>query len=91
MKNTLSVLCRGDQGPGGHTKARADWQVVPGRTYHYYITRKGDVLEWFVDGLAMLAFRDPQPLMGPGHEALGFDSWESEVFFDNLTIGPAPP
>jgi hypothetical protein len=91
MKNKLDVLCREQQPAGGHSTARSDWQVVPGRTYHYYITRKGDIVDWYVDGLAMLAFRDPQPLAGPGHEYFAFDGWESEVFFDNLTIGPPGP
>jgi hypothetical protein len=91
MKNSMSEICREQQPANGHAKARADWKVVPGRTYHYYITRVGDTVDWYVDGLDMLAFHDPKPLAGPGHEYFAFDSWESEVFFDNLTIGPPGP
>ena len=92
FRNTLSVLCRGVLPAGGHTQARADWKVVPNRAYpyHYYITRKGGIIEWYVDGLAMLAWKDSEPLEGPGHEAFAFDGWESEVFFDDLTIKPFP-
>src|SRR3954468_15145746 len=39
-KNSLSVMCRLDQAGGGHQRARTDWPVISGQTYHYYITRK---------------------------------------------------
>jgi hypothetical protein len=87
-KNHLSVLCRGGQIDGGHQRARTDWPVVPGRTYHMYITRKDGVIAWYVNGDEMASWTDPAPLTGPGHEAFGFDAGDTEVFFDNLVIGP---
>lgn len=87
-KNKLSVMCRGGQVDGGHQRARDDWPVVPGRTYHYYVTRKDGVVSWYIDGHDMMSWTDPEPLTGPGHEGFGFDGGETEVFFDNLVIGP---
>jgi hypothetical protein len=87
-KNKLSVLCRGDQADGGHLRARADWPVVAGRDYHFYVTRKGGLLSWYIAGHEMTEWNDPKPLGGPGHEAFGFDGGNEKVYFDNLTITP---
>ncbi|MEO7035359.1 MAG: hypothetical protein ABI548_15650 [Polyangiaceae bacterium] len=87
-KNHLSELCRGGQTDGGHQRARTDWPVVPGRTYHNYVTRKDGIIAWYIDGHEMMSWTDPEPLTGPGHDAFGFDGGETEVFFDNLVIGP---
>ena len=87
-KNKLSVLCRGDEQGGGHQRARTDWPVIQGQTYHYYITRKDGIIAWYINGHDMMAWEDKNPLAGPGHEAFGFDGGQSEVFFDNLIIGP---
>jgi hypothetical protein len=86
--NKLSVICRGEQADGGHTRARSDWPVVAGRPYHFYVTRKGGTLSWYVGGHTFLEWNDPSPLAGSGHTAFGFDGGEEEVFFDNLTITP---
>jgi hypothetical protein len=87
-KNHVSVLCREHQQSGGHQGVRTDWPVVPGRTYHNYITRKDGIIAWYIDGHDMMSWTDPQPLAGKGHEAFGFDGGETEVFFDNLVVGP---
>lgn len=89
--NKLSVMCRGDQANAGHVRARSDWPVVPDLTYHFYVTRKGGVLSWFIGGHDMMQWSDPAPLTGPGHTAFGIDGEGGEVFFDNLTIAPLPP
>lgn len=89
--NQLSVLCRADQRDQGHQRARADWPVLSNRSYHFYVTRKEGVVAWYIDGHEMMSWRDPEPLQGPGHEALGLVGGESEVFFDNLVIGPYHP
>ena len=65
--------------------------VVPGRTYHFSITRRAGVIDWKLDGAAYLSWTDPQPLQGPGHEFFAINGWEAEVSFDNLTIRPATP
>jgi len=90
-KNQLSELCRGRQASAGHQGARTDWPVVPDRPYHYYITRKGGEIAWYIGGHEMMTWTDPEPLTGKGHEAFGFDGGETEVFFDNLVIAPYHP
>jgi hypothetical protein len=63
-------------------------QVVPGRTYHFTITRKGGQIDWKIDGEPYLSWTDPEPLSGDGHAYLGVNDWESDVYFDNLAIRP---
>ncbi len=62
--------------------------VLPGQTYHFTITRKGGTIEWKLNGQPYLAWTDPQPLYGPGHEFFAINDWEADVYFDNLTIRP---
>lgn len=62
--------------------------VVPGRTYHFTITRRGGLIDWKVDGTPYLTWDDAQPLAGPGHEFFAINDWEADVAFDNLTIRP---
>lgn len=62
--------------------------VLPGKTYHFTITRRGGRLEWKLDGTPYLDWTDPQPLAGPGHEFFAINDWEADVSFDNLTIRP---
>jgi hypothetical protein len=63
-------------------------RVVPGRTYHFTITRKGGHIEWDIDGKPFLVRDDPTPLSGPHHCHFAFTGWESPVRFDNLKIQP---
>jgi hypothetical protein len=88
--NSLSVLCRMEEHGAGRKAERADVKVQPGRTYHWTITRKGGALDWKIDGQPFLAWNDPEPLAGQGHEYLGLNDWESAVTIDNLAIRPAP-
>jgi hypothetical protein len=71
-------------------RSGAEPLVVPGRSYHFTITRKGGLLDWKVDGASYLAWTDPEPLFGPGHEYFAINDWESDVRFDNLTIRALP-
>jgi hypothetical protein len=64
--------------------------VVPGRSYHFTITRRGGMLEWKIDGAPYLSWNDPQPLTGPDHAYFAINDWEADVRFDNLTIRPLP-
>lgn len=88
--NTLSVICRQEEHGGGRKAERQDVQVEPGRSYHFTIRRLGGALDWAVDGRPFLAWTDPEPLTGTGHEYLGVNDWEADVSFDNLAIRPAP-
>jgi len=89
--NSLSVICRQEEHGAGRKAARSDIRVEPNRTYHFTISRQGGAIDWKIDGQPFLAWTDPEPLAGPGHEFLAFDDWEAELTFDNLTIRPTLP
>ena len=88
--NRESALCRMDE----HSEdpqvrqTRRDVKVVAGRTYHFTIKRKGKKVEWLVDGKPFLALDDPTPLEGDRHAYFGFNNWQSDLWFDNLSIKP---
>jgi hypothetical protein len=63
--------------------------VETGRTYHFTITRKGGLIDWKLDGAPFLAWTDPSPLAGSGHEFFAVNDWEADVSLDNLRIRPA--
>lgn len=88
-QNSLSVICRNNEHDQGRKSSRSDMRVEPGRTYHFTITRKGGHLDWRIDGAPFLAWTDPAPLTGHGHEYLAVNDWEAEVLFDNISIAPA--
>jgi hypothetical protein len=85
-------------GPGSSEPAAAQAQkpagldvgVVPGRTYHWVISRKGGQIDWKIDGETFLSWSDPAPLYGDDKSFLGFNNWQADVYFDNLSIRPAP-
>jgi len=85
--NQISAIARLDE-HGADRRDRGDRAVEPGRTYHMRVERRGRELRWYVDGELFLSFDDPVPLEGPGHDRLGFSSWDSDLFFDNLRIEP---
>jgi hypothetical protein len=60
--------------------------VVPGKTYHFTVTRRGGTVDWKIDGAPYLSWTDPEPLFGAGHEFFAINDWEADVSFDNLTI-----
>ncbi|MBK8996775.1 MAG: hypothetical protein IPM35_13650 [Myxococcales bacterium] len=97
-KNQFHVLARLDEhapgrpevkvSAGGDYKARP---VVPNTVYHFKVERSdGKTVRWFVDDIEIIAFTDPAPLRGDGHEHLGFNDWEVQVCFDNLVISALP-
>lgn len=88
--NSLSVICRQEEHGAGRKAGRSDLRVEPNRTYHFKITRSGGAIDWTIDGRPFLAWTDPEPLAGAGHEYLAVDDWEAELTFDNLTIRPVP-
>lgn len=92
--NTDSIIGR----LGEHddaVKAVKQWQegsprpVQVGKVYHWTITRKGNLIDWKIDGQPFLSWSDPQPLEGDTHAYLGINNWESEISYDNLRITPA--
>lgn len=62
--------------------------VQQGRKYHWRIERRGALLRWSIDGQLFMQFDDPFPLSGKRHDRFGFSSWESQLYFDNLSIAP---
>jgi len=67
---------------------RTDVRVVPGKRYHWQITKRGGHIEWWIDGLPFLTLDDPEPLQGEGHDRFAFDGWETGAAFSNLVIKP---
>jgi hypothetical protein len=87
--NSLSVICRKSEHDDGRKATRGDQRVEVGRTYHWAVTRKDGRIDWRIDGAPFLAWTDPSPLLGAGHEYMAVDDWEAEVLFDNLSIRSA--
>jgi hypothetical protein len=66
----------------------APFPVQVGRTYHWRIERRGSKISWFIDNAPFMQLDDPFPLVGPGHDRMGFSSWEAQLYFDNLKVAP---
>lgn len=63
--------------------------VVRGQSYRFKIERTdGHTVRWSVDGQDVLAYDDPSPLAGAGHDHFGFNDWEVKVCFDNVKVTP---
>ncbi len=94
--NSTSIIARLDEhGPTvGQPKGKYDrveakgFKVEKGKTYRFRIERKGNLLRWFVDNKLALQYDDPNPLKGSGHDRFGFSSWDSDLYFDNLSVQP---
>ena len=94
-KNQLSTIVKQREHAWQYDKTvprRTDVHVEPGRSYHWTITRTnspaGAHLDWQLDGKPFLAWDDPQPLDGPGHDRFAFEGWESPVACRNFSITP---
>jgi hypothetical protein len=87
--NAVSAITRGDE-HGPDRVERGDLRVEPGRTYRMRVERRGGRLRWLVDGEEILAYDDPFPLSGPGHDRFAFSSWDADLFFDDLRVSPLP-
>ena len=94
--NSKSIIARLDE-HGDDRMQRDDVHVVPNKRYRWRIERKGLLLKWFITDLdahpdqaapPFLQMIDQRPLEGPGHDYLGFNSWETDTWFDNLVITP---
>jgi hypothetical protein len=83
--NTLHVIARKNE--HGRDRATAtEPTVVPGRRYHFVITRSGGDILWEIDGKELLSLEDPTPLRGPGHDHFALSGWDAETHFDNVVI-----
>jgi hypothetical protein len=88
-KNTQSFIARMDE-HGNEKVTRKQPRVEVGKTYHWKIVRQGNRVDWFVDDMTtpFLTYEDAAPLTGAGHDYFGFNNWQSDAWFDNLTITP---
>ncbi len=67
----------------------AEQPVTAGQTYHFKIERTdGKTVRWSVNGTEEIAYTDPAPLIGAGHDHFGFNDWEAPVCFDNVKVTP---
>lgn len=85
--NSLNIIARMDE----HGKDRAvgpKFPVVPGKTYHMKIERKGNVVTAWADDKMLAKMDDPEPLYGKGHYHFAFNNWQSDLSFDNLVVEP---
>jgi hypothetical protein len=63
--------------------------VSPGQPYHFRFERTDDkTVVWSVNGQVYFDWADDEPLIGPGHDHVGFNDWEAPVCFDNLKVTP---
>jgi hypothetical protein len=96
-RNTFHVLARLDE----HASDRKQNELLADTTdfkrarvsankiYHFKLERRdGRTVRWWVDDIEVLAYDDPKPLAGPGHEHFGFNDWQVRVCFDNLRASP---
>ncbi len=96
-KNTMHVLARLNEHATDRTALRVEpgetdpraQPVLPDRAYRFKIERSdGKTVRYFVDDIEILSLKDPNPLVGVGHEHFGFNDWAVPACFDNLTITP---
>jgi hypothetical protein len=65
--------------------------VTAGQVYHFKIERTdGKTVRWSVNNTEYIAYTDPAPLTGGGHDHFGFNDWEAAVCFDNVKVTPLP-
>ncbi len=85
--NSLNVLARMNE-HGDDRVVGPAYKVVPGRSYHMKILRRGATISAWVDDHQLASMTDPDPLAGPGHDHFGINNWEASLTFDNLRITP---
>jgi hypothetical protein len=86
-KNSLNVLARMDE-HGDDRVVGPAYKVVPGKTYHMKIERRGATITAWVDDHELASMKDPEPLSGPGHDHFALNNWDAAITLDNLRIRP---
>lgn len=87
--NRITTIARLDEHEEERPEKRQGWEQ--GRKYRWTVQREnGKDVELLIDGKPVLQYEDKEPLFGPKNNKLGFTSWESEVFYDDLVITPLP-
>jgi hypothetical protein len=90
--NSASIIAKGNEHTPG-LPTRREPRVEPGRLYHWKIVRKGAQIDWYIDDMStpFLSMTDPAPFDGPDHSYFAFSNWDSDLWFDNLSITPLSP
>ncbi|MCP4678306.1 MAG: hypothetical protein GY854_22900 [Deltaproteobacteria bacterium] len=83
--NSRSIIARMNE-HGKDRESRKAPKGVVGKLYNFSIERKGNLFTWSLNGESFLEMNDSEPLTGPGHEHFAFNNWETEVFFDDVSI-----
>jgi hypothetical protein len=88
--NAKNEIARGNEHDESHQSARMLPHVEIGKHYHWKIVRKDKQLDWYVDDMQtpFLSMTDDQPVEGAGHDHFAINNWQSDLWFDNLTITP---
>lgn len=87
--NSKSLVAKGNE-HGKELVERQTPKVEKGKRYHWKIVKKGKDIDWYVDDMEtpFLSLEDPNPLSGKGHEYFAINNWQSDSWFDNVTITP---
>ncbi len=83
--NSRSIIARMNE-HGKDRESRKEPKGVVGKLYNFSVVRKGSLFTWSLNGESFLEMNDPEPLTGPGHEHFAFNNWETEVFFDDVSV-----
>jgi hypothetical protein len=86
-RNSLNVLARMNE-HGADRVVGPTYKVVPGRSYHMKILRRGATITAWVDGQVLASMTDPDPLAGPGHDHFAINDWDAALCFDNFRVRP---
>ena len=87
--NTISCIARLDEHGADRQELAQPGLVKLGQTFRMKVVRQDKVLKWYLDGKLFMDYYDSDPLRGPGHDRLAFNSWASKLSFDNLSIRAA--
>ena len=100
-KNTFHVLARINEHGADRQEIKIDKTsddmkekpVASGQTYPIKVERSdGKTVRMYVDGVEYLAYADPAPLVGAGHDHFGFNAyWDHKVCYDNVRVTPISP
>lgn len=85
--NSTNAIARMNE----HGDDRVDGEHFPvevGRTYRIKIERRGGTITAWADDHMLATMDDDAPLSGDGHDHFAFNNWESDLYFDNLSITP---
>ena len=83
-KNTLTVIARRGEHEKKRKVKRTRWKR--GHKYRWRIERRDENLDFYVDDVLQVSYRDSMPLYGSGHDRMGFTNWRSDARLDDLKI-----